>query len=270
MDVWTAIKKGMIFIILSIFILMLVSLIPTQLLTRTDEVSTQNPSTLLQTDATEQYKTYQNVEVNVSVVDLDESLTLLQTLIDEASVNLVSSFICSTDTPSSNPVARFTIAVSHASMTDFLGKVSSSLQVSEIKTYTDTEMLLVEGIDSWIKNLSIQEKRYQELLSEAYELEEILAIETELSRVRTELDEWQSLKEKRDMVKVTISFYLVKNPATSWQEAISEELVMQLGQMASYSKILVIKLIGCLPYFVVVLFVVILARLIFKRSKRRR
>lgn len=155
-------------------------------------------------------------------------------------------------------------------MTDFLGKVSSSLQVSEIKTYTDTEMLLVEGIDSWIKNLSIQEKRYQELLSEAYELEEILAIETELSRVRTELDEWQSLKEKRDMVKVTISFYLVKNPATSWQEAISEELVMQLGQMASYSKILVIKLIGCLPYFVVVLFVVILARLIFKRSKRRR
>ena len=131
-------------------------------------------------------------------------------------------------------------------------------------------MLLVEGIDSWIKNLSIQEKRYQELLSEAYELEEILAIETELSRVRTELDEWQSLKEKRDMVKVTISFYLVKNPATSWQEAISEELVMQLGQMASYSKILVIKLIGCLPYFVVVLFVVILARLIFKRSKRRR
>ena len=270
MDIWTAIKKGMIFIILSIFILMLVSLIPTQLLTRTEEVSTQNPSTLLQTDATEQYKTYQNVEVNVSVVDLDESLTLLQTLIDEASVNLVSSFICSTDTPSRNPVARFTIAVSHASMTDFLGKVSSSLQVSEIKTYTDTEMLLVEGIDSWIKNLSIQEKRYQELLSEAYELEEILAIETELSRVRTELDEWQSLKEKRDMVKVTISFYLVKNPATSWQEAISEELVMQLGQMASYSKILVIKLIGCLPYFVVVLFVVILARLIFKRSKRRR
>ena len=69
MDVWTAIKKGMIFIILSIFILMLVSLIPTQLLTRTEEVSTQNPSTLLQTDATEQYKTYQNVEVNVSVVD---------------------------------------------------------------------------------------------------------------------------------------------------------------------------------------------------------
>ena len=97
-----------------------------------------------------------------------------------------------------------------------------------------------------------------------------MAIETELSRVRTELDEWQSLKEKRDMVKVTISFYLVKNPATSWQEAISEELVMQLGQMASYSKMLVIKLIGCLPYFVVVLFVVILARLIFKRSKRRR
>ena len=97
-----------------------------------------------------------------------------------------------------------------------------------------------------------------------------MEIETELSRVRTELDEWQSLKEKRDMVKVTISFYLVKNPATSWQEAISEELVMQLGQMASYSKILVIKLIGCLPYFVVVLFVVILARLIFKRSKRRR
>ena len=47
MDVWTAIKKGMIFIILSIFILMLVSLIPTQLLTRTEEVSTQNPSTLL-------------------------------------------------------------------------------------------------------------------------------------------------------------------------------------------------------------------------------
>lgn len=270
MDVWTVIKKGMIFIILSIFILMLVSLIPTQILNKTEEVSTQNPDVTLQTDATKQHKTYQNAEVDVSVVELEESLTLLQTLIDEASANLVASFISSTEGISSNAAAKFTIEVPLASMTDFLGKVSSSLQVSEIRTYTDNEMLLVEGIDSWIKNLSIQEQRYQELLSEAYELEEILAIETELSRVRTDLDEWQSLKQKRDTVTVTISFYLVKSPATSWWKAISDELVMQLGRMTSYSKVLVIKLIGCLPYLAVVFVVASLARLIFKRGKRRR
>lgn len=270
MDVWNLIKKGIIFLFISIFVLMILSLIPSQFSNQNELASNQNLDNSVVTDAVKPYKAYQNAEVNVEVVELETGLNLLQTLIDEASVNVVSSSIFSTEVISTSPVAQFVIEVPRASMTDFLGKLSSSLQVSEIKTYTDNDTIMIEGIDSWIKNLSIQEQRYQELLSDAYEVGEILEIEKELSRVRTELDEWQVRKEQRDTVTVTISFYLIKNPAMSWQASISDELVTQVGNITFYSRILVVKMIGLLPYFVLLLVGLVLARLVFRRGKRRR
>lgn len=270
MDVGTIMKKSLIFTGIAIFLLMALSLIPAQILNKTDTVMDQNSEMISQTDATKQYTTYHNATVAIEVVELDQSLIVLQNLINEESVNLVASSIFSTEDPSTTPVATFVIEVPLQSMNDFFGKVSSVLQVTSIQTYTDTETLLVEGIDSWIKNLSIQEQRYQELLVDAYELEEILNIEKELSRVRTELDEWELLKQQRDTVTVTISFHLVKDPMASWQESIRDELVVQVGRIGSYSRVLVIKLIGILPYVAILLVMVILGRMVFKRGKRRR
>lgn len=197
MNVWKSIKKFIVFTLTSIFVLITISLIPVIFTNQVEDISTQSTEVYSQTDITSKSRTYENIEVMVEVDQLDESFKWLQQLISEPSYNLVSSFISSSDVSDNQPIAIFKIEVEKVSIPDFLSHISLNMQVKEIKTYTDNEAPLGERIDSWINNLSLQEQRYIELLSEVSELEDIIAIEKELSSIQSELDYWYLLQEQQ-------------------------------------------------------------------------
>jgi seryl-tRNA synthetase len=53
-------------------------------------------------------------------------------------------------------------------------------------------------LDIRLKNLSVQEERYRQLLNKATEMEEILKIENELNRMRTEIERLQGRQKRLD------------------------------------------------------------------------
>lgn len=262
------IKKIIVFMVISIFILLVISLVPIMFVDHVEEISTQSTEVYLQTDVVSESHTHQNVEVIVEVNQLDEGLIWLQQLISEPSFSLISSFISFSDIISNQPSAIFKIEVEKESISDFLSNMSLNMQVKEVKTYTDNETPRGERVDSWINNLSLQEQRYLELISEASELEDIIAIEKELSSIQAELEYWYLLQEQQNKIAVTISFYLSSDSISLWQSGIMNELMAQFNQITTCARVIVIKMIGCLPYLVLLITAIVLLRLVFKRHKR--
>ena len=73
-----------------------------------------------------------------------------------------------------------TVELPVESMDDFLSHLSLIGKIEAIQTYTNNEVLINQDVVAWIENLSIQEQRYQELLKEKTDLDQLLMIEKEL------------------------------------------------------------------------------------------
>ena len=65
-----------------------------------------------------------------------------------------------------------------------------------------------------------------------------------------------------------ISFYLSPDSMSWWQVGVMNELIVQFNQIITYVRLMLIKLIGRLPYIVLLITAILLLRLVFKRHKR--
>ena len=111
----------------------------------------------------------------------------------------------------------------------------------------------------------------RELLKEKTDLDQLLMIEKELSRIRGELDDWQNLKRQSQMAIQMATIHLkvtLISHDDSWRGLITEELMIQMNRISQVSKQLVVKLIGFVPYLLIVAVLVAIGYGLFKRRKR--
>lgn len=158
---------------------------------------------------------------------------------------------------------------------EFLQQVQLIGQFTQMETYTNSEVLVTEDIESWLSNLSMQQSKYQTLLSEAETVSEIIKIEEELARVRVEMDKWSALKAQDDVArnKVTIIFELKEQEIqddSRWGVMIQNELSVQLNRITHVTRWLLVKLIGLVPYVVILFVVILIMRCLFRGRKRKR
>lgn len=277
MGVWNFLKRIFWLMITAIAVLILVSLIPLSFKERiesdeSDEVIPSLSSSLINDESSQ---TYFNISIKMNVSQISESLSQLNVLVQQASGTVMSSNLVAIDEMLESYMGSCILEMESTGVEEFLQQVELIGQITQMETYTNSEVLVTEDIDSWLSNLSMQQSKYQTLLSEAETVSEIIKIEEELARVQVEMDKWSALKAQDDVArnKVTIIFELKEQEIqddSRWGVMIQNELSVQLNRISQVTRWLLVKLIGLVPYVVILFVVILIMRCLFRGRKRKR
>ncbi|CUN70208.1 Uncharacterised protein [Turicibacter sanguinis] len=277
MGVWNFLKRIFWLMITAIAVLILVSLIPLSFKERiesdeSDEVIPSLSSSLINDESSQ---TYFNISIKMNVSQISESLSQLNVLVQQASGTVMSSSLVAIDQMLESYMGSCILEIESTEVEEFLQQVELIGQITQMETYTNSEVLVTEDIDSWLSNLSMQQSKYQTLLSEAETVSEIIKIEEELARVQVEMDKWSALKAQDDVArnKVTIIFELKEQEIqddSRWGVMIQNELSVQLNRISQVTRWLLVKLIGLVPYVVILFVVILIMRCLFRGRKRKR
>jgi hypothetical protein len=118
-----------------------------------------------------------------------------------------------------------------------------------------------------LKNLSAQEERYRQLLNKAIEVEEILKIENELNRIRTDIERlqgWQKrLNQQINYSTITIEFHQPE-PISSGTPDIIKTIRNAINKMIDQFYQIIIYISTILPYLLLLL----IGYLIYKKYRK--
>lgn len=277
MGVWNFLKRVFWLMITAIMVLILVSLIPLSFKERiesdeSDEVIPSLSSSLINDESSQ---TYFNISIKMNVSQISESLSQLNVLVQQGSGTVMSSSLVAIDQMLESYMGSCILEIESTEVEEFLQQVELIGQITQMETYTNSEVLVTEDIDSWLSNLSMQQSKYQTLLSEAETVSEIIKIEEELARVQVEMDKWSALKAQDDVArnKVTIIFELKEQEIqddSRWGVMIQNELSVQLNRISQVTRWLLVKLIGLVPYVVILFVVLLIMRCLFRGRKWKR
>jgi len=137
----------------------------------------------------------------------------------EAAVKQHGGFISASNisgSPGHPRSGRWTVRVPVDRFLDFLAAVRQLGEVRSINSTSDDVTAEYYDVEARIRNKQQEEERLLKLLADATgKLEEILAVERELSRVRGEIEQAQGrlrmLKDVTDLTTVTVSVTEIKN-----------------------------------------------------------
>ena len=159
------------------------------------------------------------------------------------------------------PADNFGLLVERLSSKEFGQLISSNISSQDVtEEYMDLETRL--------KNLLAQEERYRNLLDMATEVEEILKIENELNRIRTEVEILQGRKNYLDnqisYSTITVEFRQPE-PISSGTPGIIRALRNAVSQMIEQVYRIIIFIGTLIPYLILILILYL-----FYRSRKRR
>ena len=262
--------------IIAISVLIFVSLIPLLFKERIESEESDEviPSLSLSLINDESSRTYFNILIEMNVSKISESLSQLNVWVQQASGTVVSSHLVAIDETLKSYTGACVLEMESTEVESFLQQVQLIGQFTQMETYTNGEVLVTEDIDSWLSNLSMQQSKYQTLLLEAETVSDIIKLEEELARVQVEMDKWSALKAQDEVArnKVTIVFELKEGEIyddSRWGVMIQNELSVQLNRIIQVTRWLVVKLLGLVPYGVILFVLILIMRCLFKGRKRK-
>lgn len=137
-------------------------------------------------------------------------------------------------------------------------------------------------IENEALNLEVQETRLREILQQADQIEDILKIEQELNRVRTQINQYRgTLKNYDQLVSLStirldlreVGSNIIRIQSTNqgvWSKAV-EQMVYTVNQMIYVCQVTFIRLFGLLPLLMVMAVLgVPLGLIIYKKTIKRR
>ena len=276
MGIWKFFKRVFGLMIIAICVLIFVSLIPLLFKERIESEESDEviPSLSLSLINDESSRTYFNILIEMNVSKISESLSQLNVWVQQASGTVVSSHLVAIDETLKSYTGACVLEMESTEVESFLQQVQLIGQFTQMETYTNGEVLVTEDIDSWLSNLSMQQSKYQTLLLEAETVSDIIKLEEELARVQVEMDKWSALKAQDEVArnKVTIVFELKEGEIyddSRWGVMIQNELSVQLNRIIQVTRWLVVKLLGLVPYGVILFVLILIMRCLFKGRKRK-
>lgn len=276
MGIWKFFKRVFGLMIIAISVLIFVSLIPLLFKERIESEESDEviPSLSLSLINDESSRTYFNILIEMNVSKISESLSQLNVLVQQGSGTVVSSSLVAIDQMLESYMGSCILEMESTEVESFLQQVQLIGQFTQMETYTNGEVLVTEDIDSWLSNLSMQQSKYQTLLLEAETVSDIIKLEEELARVQVEMDKWSALKAQDEVArnKVTIVFELKEGEIyddSRWGVMIQNELSVQLNRIIQVTRWLVVKLLGLVPYGVILFVLILIMRCLFKGRKRK-
>lgn len=242
-----------------------------------DEVSAEAPSSALP----ENRKLVQTVNMDVETEDLDTVLQQVDGRIAELGGYIEASNVQNGSAYSGKRYrsANLTVRIPAKDLDSFIDKVGQvSNIVSSRKSVEDITLNYV-ATESRLKALQTEEARLLELLAQAQNMDDLLAIESRLTDVRYELENVNSTLRVYDNQVDYATIHLdieevkeyteVSEPETVWQR-IGTGFVKSLRGVGNFLKELFVFLIVALPYLLLIGAIVAIVLLIIQSGIRRK
>jgi len=176
--------------------------------------------------------------------------------------------------------AYLTIRIPAKDLDSFVALVEENANVVRQSTSTENVTLTYVGVQSRITALETEQARLLELLAKAENMEDLLLIESRLTEVQAELEEYTSrlrvLDNKIDYSTIHLDLEEVKEytpveeePETVWQR-IGKGLSKNIKNIGKGFVNFFVWLIVALPYLVIIGVIAAAAILIVKKSKKKK
>jgi len=217
-------------------------------------------------------KIQKNANLSIEVKDIEKSLDKAKQIISTFNGEIISTSSGGMDF--GQPYANIRLRVPSEKLNDAvdeLKKISSKI-LSE-NTYTNDVTEEFIDVEAKLNIMKSTEKRFNDLLNEAKNVEEVLQVEKELMRIRGEIDSLEGrlgyLSQTTDTSEINLSIN-EEVPITGEKWSFNESLSSALKNLSSFAKSfanLLINLIVFIPVIIVILIIAIIIRIIIKRRK---
>jgi len=217
-------------------------------------------------------KIQKNANLNIEVKDIEKSLGKAKQIISTFNGEIISTSSGGMDF--GQPYANIRLRVPSEKLNDAvdeLKKISSKI-LSE-NTYTNDVTEEFIDVEAKLNIMKSTEKRFNDLLNEAKNVEEVLQVEKELMRIRGEIDSLEGrlgyLSQTTDTSEINLSIN-EEVPITGEKWSFSESLSSALKNLSSFAKSfanLLINLVVFIPVIIVILIIAIIIRIIIKKRK---
>ncbi len=218
-------------------------------------------------------KIQKNANINVNVKDLEESLEKTNQIIFKFDGEVISTNSGGMDFGQPYANIRFRVPSENLEITIKEIKTISTELISEnIYTNDVTEEFI--DIEARLNIMKSTELRFNDLLSRAENVEEIIKVEKELMRIRGEIDSLQGRIDYLSKTTDTSEINLNMNeevPITGEKWRFSNSFTSALQNFSSFAKglaDLLINIVVFLPLIIGILIIVFLIRLFMMRRKK--
>ncbi len=228
-------------------------------------------------------KLIRTVSLSLETKEFDSVLTNLSTKTTELGGYIETSSVNGNSySHHSTRYASYVIRIPANKLNEFVEVVSELGNVTQKNESVEDVTLRYIDVESHKKALEIEQERLLELLSKAENMEEILTIESKLSDIRYEIENYESqLKTMDNQIDYsTVSVYVdeVERVTDTGEKGFFEEIKERFGNslyvVARGIRGLVIGILGSLPILIVcggvIAVVVIVVRKILKKRNMRK
>lgn len=224
------------------------------------------------TDARKIILTY---KYEIETKDLDQSVQAIEKAVDEAGGYYEKSYI--DGNTKNGGYANYVLRIPTNKLDSFIDGVGTFGNiVSQSQNGQDVTSQYYD-IESHLTSLKIQQERILELLKQANSLDDILKLETELTKVRNNIEKLTTNLKKYDSlidyttVNITVDQVL---DYTDNSENFGNTIIETFGKSFSFAlemlKMAIIVLIWMLPYIIIIGLIVILSVVLDKKAKKKR
>lgn len=228
-------------------------------------------------------KLIRTVSLSLETKEFDSVLTNLSTKTTELGGYIETSSVNGNSySHHSTRYASYVIRIPADKLNEFVEVVSELGNVTQKNESVEDVTLRYIDVESHKKALETEQKRLLELLSKAENMEEILTIESKLSDIRYEIENYESqLKTMDNQIDYsTVSVYIdeVERVTDTGEKGFFEEIKERFGNslyiVARGIRGLIIGILGSLPILIVcggvIAVVVIVVRKILKKRNMRK
>ena len=228
-------------------------------------------------------KLIRTVSLSLETKEFDSVLTNLSTKTTELGGYIETSSVNGNSySHHSTRYASYVIRIPADKLNEFVEVVSELGNVTQKNESVEDVTLRYIDVESHKKALETEQERLLELLSKAEDMEEILTIESKLSDIRYEIENYESqLKTMDNQIDYsTVSVYIdeVERVTDTGEKGFFEEIKERFGNslyiVARGIRGLVIGILGSLPILIVcggvIAVVVIVVRKILKKRNMRK
>ncbi len=213
-------------------------------------------------------KIIQTADLRVEVKDIQSADGEIINLIYE-----IDGFISNSrrwEVSNQRQYSSYTLRIPADKFTEALSKVESLGKVKDRSSYGQDVTEEYIDVESRLKNLTLQEERYRELLDRATVVEDILKIEQELERVRSSIESLQGrmnyLNDQIDLSTIYVEL-MEPEPITSSDVGIVNALRQALRSMVDTFYDLIVRLGIIIPYLILIVLAYLIYRIFRKKRK---
>ncbi len=232
-----------------------------------------------QQNVAEGRKLIRTVSINMETLDFDRTLADLRQAVSDCGGYFETSSIDGNSTyDGSSRYGSFVVRVPSDELDAFLertGGIGNILHRSE-----ETEDITLKYVDtqSHIEALEAERDRLMELMEQAESMEDILAIESELTNIRYALENYQSMMKQYDnlidysTVELNIDEVREETPVeelTIWQR-IGMRFRKTIENISEGGQDLVVWLVASIPYFIIIAVAVVIVIVVVRKVWRRK